>query len=259
MPKKEKNPQLDALVAQVTESVVENLGTIMVDVVQKELTQVLNSSLSRALKEGEFFRKVNDDMREGLEKIYGEIRKAKKEAGKKVRGDKETNELISEASDQLDAILKSTENATVRIMDIVEKHQEMIIQSGDLLKEFRTGGAKKVNVEKLIELNDAHQEALMEIMTALSFQDLTGQRIKKIITALKRIEEIVFSVYMSTGLKVRHHDETPEKDAKQIEKETKKTVNKLRKDKVKGSELKGPGSGTDQAAVDDLLAQLGLE
>lgn len=250
------NEQLDALVTQVTTKVVDSLGVILAETIQKEVSKVLAESLARALKEGEFFRKVNDDMREGLEKIYGEIRKAKKEASRRPRDGKETDELINEASDQLDAILQSTEDATVRIMDIVERHQERIGKSGRLLAAFRTGGARKDRVEDLIALNQDHQTDLMDIMTALSFQDLTGQRIKKIIKALKRIEEIVFSVYLSTGLKVRRHDESPEKDAGEIEKETKKAVNNLKKGK---SDLKGPQAGTNQGDVDDLLKQLGLE
>lgn len=255
-----KQQQLDDLVTQVTKSVVDSLDTILADVVHKEISDVLAQALSRALKEGEFFRKVNSDMREGLEKIYSEIRRAKKEAGKRPKGSRETEELIGEASDQLDAILQSTEEATVSIMDIVEKHQEMIVASGNLLEEFRTGGAKKDSVEELIALNQQHQADLLEIMTALSFQDLTGQRIKKIIQALKRIEEIVFSVYLSTGLKVRSHEQSPERDEKELEKETKRTVNKLKKTKIKGSELKGPQkNGTAQDGVDDLLKQLGLE
>lgn len=248
--------QLDKLVAQVTQSVVEGLDTVLTEVIQKEVSQVLAESLSRALKEGAFFRKVNEDMREGLERIYGEIREARREAGQRPRGGPETGELISEASDQLDAILRSTEDATVRIMDIVEQHQEMVRASGELLAAFRTGGARKDAVEELIRQNEAHQAHLMEIMTALSFQDLTGQRIKKIIQALKRIEEIVFSVYVSTGLKVRRHEQTPERDAGEIDQEAAKTVEAL---KGGGSELKGPQDGAAQSDVDDLLRQLGLE
>lgn len=256
MPTTPPAEQLDKLVAQVTQSVVEGLDTVLAEVIQKEVSQVLASSLSRALKEGEFFRKVNEDMREGLEQIYGEIREARREAGQRPRGESETGELISEASDQLDAILRSTEDATVRIMDIVEQHQEMVTASGELLAAFRTGGARKDAVEELIRQNDAHQAHLLEIMTALSFQDLTGQRIKKIIQALKRIEEIVFSVYVSTGLKVRRHEQAPERDAVEIDQEAEKTVQAL---KGGTSELKGPQEASNQSDVDDLLKQLGLE
>lgn len=87
-------------------------------------------------------------------------------------------------------------------------------------------------------------------MTTLSFQDLTGQRIKRIIEALKRIEAIVFDVYMSTGLIVKAHDQQPEKNMNELEQETHKKVTKL----------KGPSrDAASQNDVDDLLSQLGLE
>ena len=255
-----ENAQLDQMVQDITKKVVDGLDSMLLGAVQKEVSEVLSRSLARALKDGEFFRKVNTDMREGLEKIYKEISQAKKDASQGLpRQPEETNELINQASDQLDAILQSTEDATVAIMDIVEAHQQRVINVGAVLQQFRTGGASKDNVNQLIELNAKNQQDLMEIMTALSFQDLTGQRIKKIITALKSIEQIVFNVYMSTGLKVRARDQEPERDETDIEKEAEQKLEALEQGKaVTGSSLKGP-SDTSQADVDDLLAQLGLE
>lgn len=257
MTAKEKD-QIDKIVSDITAKVVGGLDTMILETVQNEISKALSKSLASALKDGEFFRKVNDDMREGLEQIYREIKQAKKDAAQNVNTD-DTGKLISQASNELDAILASTEDATVKIMDIVEDHQERVIEVGKLLKTFRTGGASKDNVNELIEMNQKNQQDLMEIITALSFQDLTGQRIKKIVSALKKIEEIVFSVYMSTGLKVRTRDHEPELSEKDIEKKTKKAVKELSKGKVKGSKLKGPDANTSQDDVDDLLAQLGLE
>jgi chemotaxis protein CheZ len=188
-------------------------------------------------------------MRRGLEDIYREIKDVKSMQGVP-SGPKETGRLLNEAADQLDEIMRTTEEATVRIMDIVEKHQEMIGKSGDLLKTFRTGGASKEAVDKLCDLQEMHERDLTEIMTTLSFQDLTGQRIKRIVEALKRIEEIVFNVYMSTGLIVKARDLEPEKDMEQLEEEAREKVTKLR----------GPQeNGASQADVDDLLSSLGLE
>jgi chemotaxis protein CheZ len=126
----------------------------------------------------------------------------------------------------------------------------MINKSGELVRQFRSGGATKEAVNKLLELQETHESDLVEIMTTLSFQDLTGQRIKRIIGALKKIESIVFDVYMSTGLIVKAHGQQPEKDMDEIERETQQKV----------TELKGPSKdAASQGDVDDLLAQLGLE
>lgn len=88
----------------------------------------------------------------------------------------------------------------------------------------------------------------MTIMTTLSFQDLTGQRIKIIIDTIKSVEKIVLDLYMSTGLKIKAREEAPEKSLEQLDQET----------ETKMSALKGPAESADQGNVDDLLASLGL-
>jgi len=238
---------LNEFIDILTEQVANSASEIITRSVRSELMK----TLPKALKEGEIFRKVNQDMRKGLEEIYREIKQIKQmESIPNQPTAEQANELLSEATDQLDEILRSTEEATVHILDIVEKHQEMINKSGELVRKFRSGGATKQAVNKLLDLQEAHESDLTEIMTTLSFQDLTGQRIKRIIGALKKIESIVFDVYMSTGLIVKAHDQTPEKGMDEIERETQQKV----------TELKGPSKdAASQGDVDDLLAQLGLE
>jgi chemotaxis protein CheZ len=239
--------QLDEFIEALTEQVAASASEIITATVRQEL----KTTLPKALKEGEFFRKVNQDMRKGLEDIYREIKSVKDMNGvPAAEAPRETDKLLTEAADQLDEIMRSTEEATVRIMDIVEKHQEMIQKSGELLRTFRSGGATKEAVNQLLDLQEMHESDLTEIMTTLSFQDLTGQRIKRIIEALKHIEAIVFNVYMSTGLIVKARDQQPEKNMDELEQETQERVTKLQ----------GPQSdGASQNDVDDLLSQLGLE
>ena len=102
---------------------------------------------------------------------------------------------------------------------------------------------------RLREGNAALGDDLMRIMTTLSFQDLTGQRIKRIIEAIKKVEQIVLDLYLSTGLQMKAWAEEPEKDMKVLQAEVKQKV----------SELKGPQTKVKQGEVDDLLAQLGLD
>jgi chemotaxis protein CheZ len=238
--------QLNEFIDALTEQVAVAAGEIITSTVKQEL----KNTLPKMLKEGEFFRKINQDMRKGLEDIYREINNVKKMEGMHpAEAPRETDKLLTEATDQLDEIMRSTEDATVRIMDIVEKHQEMIKKSGELLRTFRSGGATKEAVNQLLDLQEMHEADLTEIMTTLSFQDLTGQRIKRIIEALKHIEAIVFDVYMSTGLIVKARDEQPEKNMDELEQETQERVTKL----------KGPQTDASQSDVDDLLSQLGLE
>jgi chemotaxis protein CheZ len=225
---------------------VDNLKSAITQAVEKELSK----SLTRSLLQSEFYKRLNDDMHHGLQSIYKELAQARQEDGGTgiVKEKKRADQLFSEAADQLDKILSTTEEATGEIMDIVEKHMEMQAKSNQILHSLKSGGVTKEQLNDLREMSDALNSDLMTIMTTLSFQDLTGQRIKRIIGAIKNVETIVLDLYLSTGLKLKAHQESPDKDLDQLEAEAEQKV----------TELKGPQLDTDQASVDDLLASLGL-
>jgi len=104
-------------------------------------------------------------------------------------------------------------------------------------------------VDRLRQVNGDLGADLMRIMTTLSFQDLTGQRIKRIIEAIKKVEAIVFDLYLSTGIQLKARAEAPDRAIAELEAEAKEKV----------SALKGPQTKVKQGDVDDLLAQLGLD
>jgi len=236
----------DGLMEKVLDEVVESLRKSVTEVVERELSK----SLTRALLQSEFYMRLNDDMRTGLQSIYKELSEARKEGGGELTQEKKrADQLFSEAADQLDKILSTTEQATGEIMDVVEKHMDMQGKSNAILHSLKSGGVTKDQLAELRTMSDTLNDDLMHIMTTLSFQDLTGQRIKRIIEAIKKVEAIVLDLYLSTGLKLKAHEAAPDKDLDQLEAEADKQVN----------ELKGPQLGTSQGAVDDLLAQLGLD
>lgn len=228
------------------DEMVENLKTAITQAVEKELSR----SLTRSLLQSEFYKSVSDQMRSGLQSIYKELSSARQDGGGQeiVKEKKRADQLFSEAASQLDEILATTEKATGEIMDIVEKHMEMQGKSNQILHSLKSGGVTKEHLHELREMSDSLNADLMSIMTALSFQDLTGQRIKRIIGAIKNVESIVLDLYLSTGLKVKAHEEAPDKTIDEIEAQAAQQV----------SELKGPQAGTNQNAVDDLLASLGM-
>lgn len=233
---------MDSLTRQVVEGLTRNLTQAM----ETELSR----SLSQAMVESEFYRRISTDMRSGLQEIYQEIAKATRPDQKPaaMEHDQGADQLFMEASKQLDEILTTTENATVEIMDVVEKHMMKQHQARELLELIRQGGAHPAVLEKLITTSDELAADLIKIMESLSFQDLTGQRIKRIIAALKKIESTTFDLYVSTSLSIKAREEAPTKDLETIAQEA----------KAKASQLKGPQMDSDQAGIDDMLKQLGL-
>ncbi|MDR0356616.1 MAG: protein phosphatase CheZ [Deltaproteobacteria bacterium] len=114
--------------------------------------------------------------------------------------------------------------------------------------------------EDLIQNTTVH---LTHIMEALSFQDLSGQRIKKIVNLISEIQVQLLSMLVSVNSKMKAHHEAPtvvrprEEQEKVAQEEVDKMLEKL---SAEPSELKGPGGENrlDQGAVNDLLAQLGF-
>ncbi|MGE3333016.1 MAG: protein phosphatase CheZ [Rhodospirillaceae bacterium] len=88
--------------------------------------------------------------------------------------------FLPKATDELDAIVKSTAEATNRIMDAAE---------------VISGVADKIDAEGSGKLMDA----VTSIYEACSFQDITGQRITKVVTTLKVIESRIDQMIFSAG------------------------------------------------------------
>jgi hypothetical protein len=82
---------------------------------------------------------------------------------------------IDQASTELDAIVDTTEKATSDILAAAERVQEMAWK----LRERGVDAS-------ICDLIDAHAA---EIYTSCSFQDLTGQRIRKVVEVLRYLEE----------------------------------------------------------------------
>lgn len=235
------------MMEEVSDQLVKSLRTSITEAVEKELAKNLTSSLM----EGEFYRRVNEDLQGGLKEIYQEVKAAR--GGKEIKtitADIDPEELFSETSDQLDAVLQTTEKAAVDIIDIVENLQDLQGSVAKIVKGFESGGVTKADREKLKEINDTLGNDLSTIMVTLSFQDLTGQRIKIIINSIRQVEKIVREVMLSTGLMIQQREAEPEKDFDTLSEDAKTKAT---------SKLSGPAEKTNQGDVDDLLSSLGLD
>jgi len=117
-----------------------------------------------------------------LESLAHYIDAAKRDIAS-LRPDEVRDEHIPSATDELDAIVESTAEATNRIMDYTE-----IIEG-----EFPNMAP---------EISDKLAEATTNIFEACGFQDITGQRITKVVKALKEIEEKVTQLVDAFGAEI---------------------------------------------------------
>lgn len=241
----------EELVQEILDKVSADLGKKLKNAISVAVEKEIAENLSQTLLEGEFYRRVNDDLQSGLKQIYREVKAAR--GGheiKSIEADIDPEELFSETSDQLDAVLQTTEKAAVDIIEIVEKLQELQGSVASIVKGFESGGVTKEDREELKEINNTLGNDLSTIMVTLSFQDLTGQRIKIIINSIRQVEKIVREVMLSTGLMIKQREEEPQRDFDSLSEEAKNKAT---------STLSGPTADTNQDDVDDLLASLGLD
>lgn len=244
-------PAQEEIVKDIMDKLSLKLGTSLKQSITAAVEKEIAENLSQSLLEGEFYRRVNDDLQSGLKQIYQEVKAAR--GGKEIKSieaDIDPEDLFSETSDQLDAVLQTTEKAAVDIIDIVENLQELQGSVAKIVKGFESGGVTKADREKLKEINSTLGNDLSTIMVTMSFQDLTGQRIKIIINSIRQVESIVREVMLSTGLMIKQRNEEPGKDLDSVSEDAKSEAT---------SKLAGPTEGTNQGDVDDLLASLGLD
>ncbi|MEH6476491.1 MAG: protein phosphatase CheZ [Sneathiella sp.] len=124
---------------------------------------------------------------------------------------------LPRAGKELDAIVQSTENATNQIMEAAEKIMDAKVTDANVVSD-----------------------ACMEIFEACSFQDITGQRISKVVSTLEYIE-----TYLDKLTSAWDHDGDGLKMAKPESVDEEAAL------------LNGPaleGEGIDQNYVDNMFA-----
>ncbi len=123
-----------------------------------------------------------------LESLSRYITTAKSEIAA-LRPDEITAQHLPKATDELDAIVGATEVATNSILAAMESLENI---AGELPPEQ----GEKVT------------EAVTQVYEACSFQDITGQRITKVVTALKHIEEKVDALVAAFGDEIAKYKAT---------------------------------------------------
>ena len=91
---------------------------------------------------------------------------------------------IKAASSELDKIVVATQSATEDILHSAE-------QIGELSDEIL---ARHATDEKLYALTEEVRQELVNTMEACSFQDITGQRVNKVIKTIRYIQDWIVAM-----------------------------------------------------------------
>jgi chemotaxis protein CheZ len=168
---------------------------------------------------------VDAILHEEFKTIAQEIGALKREMAS-LRPDHMRFERLPEAGRELDAVVESTEEASGAIMTAAEE-----IMAADASDPQ----AYKAYVD----------ERMIVIFEACAFQDLTGQRIKKVVKTLNWIEERIAA--LAQKLKITGADEAA------VPEEETDDERRMRELILHGPQMKG--EGVSQTAVDDFFAK----
>lgn len=134
---------------------------------------------------------------------------------------------LPSARDELDAIVGATERATEDIMGAVERIEEITADADSEVAEQVT-------------------DQVMRIYEACSFQDITGQRITKVISTLQQIESSIESMLAVFG------DEVARQRVAELSEQHKDARERAETNLLHGPQLEGGANSQDE--IDSILA-----
>lgn len=136
---------------------------------------------------------------------------------------------FSSMSDQLDAVIKATDEASNTIMGCAEGNEDAVAKLRALLKD-----------PAQLALLDQISENDMNVIQACSFQDITGQRVTKVARSLTYVEARVGALTELWG-------------KEEIEKVELKAVEKSADEKLLNGPALDPSRSINQAEIDALF------
>ncbi len=259
---------LESLKEKVATFVDGQLSNEQIDELIGFFRQALSDKVDHS--DDNFFQKLTGDMSGGLKELAMLIIKFRRDLRSRICPeitDLAVNQ-IPEAADQLEGVIETTEEAANKIMDNLESMQGQTDQLGLIFNALKNGelalSGNKAHLDpqtvavitpliKHMQTEVQKYDSLIsDSFTQMSFQDLTGQRIKRIMTLVTQMEQKLKEMVISFGIQLTEHEKNPDISEEELQKTIKDKVTEL-------ADLSGPqreGQGLDQAGIDDLLMNL---
>lgn len=200
--------------------------------------------VTEAMAHGNFYKEISTELQGELGRLAEFINLIKGGMINVHVNAKYTSEKMPQATVELNDINEVTRVASVRVLELVENVLERQKNISEGLAELKSGGAgSREVVEELEKYITGNHDDLVGIIATMSFQDMTGQRIKKIIQVIDEVQTRLLEIMLSIGARI-------EEQEGRIADRKKEMLQKLIQTK-QDTEL-------NQGVVDDILNDLGL-
>ncbi len=165
-----------------------------IDAISNQDYQKADNAIENILKkgQGDLFNEVGRVTR----KLHDSVRSFKDALDPRIKD--MANLEVPDAIDRLNFVIEKTEDAANKTMGIVEKH---LMQMDELSANIRRLNGPDDAVNFLKNYKNDLEDDLSELITTQSFQDLTGQTIKKVIKLVGDLEEELVRMITTFGLK----------------------------------------------------------
>jgi chemotaxis protein CheZ len=178
----------------------------------KAIQSIISKGQSDLFKEvGKVTRKLHDSLRSFKEAIDPKLR------------DIAVSEMPC-AIDRLQFVIDKTEEAANKTMGIIEKY---ILSMDEVASHIRNLNGPEDSVSYLKRFKNQLEDDLTDILTAQSFQDITGQTIKKVIELVGDLENELVKMITTFGVKI---DESKKLETVASEKVSQEDVDDLLKE-----------------------------
>jgi len=183
---------------------------------QVELQELLHSM--RSMAEGNFYRLVNVRARGVVGELAAYVNQAMRNLQSLDPAVKSTSREIPKVAQHLAEIIRTTEEATNRVLEEAEHlvEEQSRVEQGlsrvaEALRHQGAGvppGEAIRQLEEVRELQCHSHGRAMDIMAAMEFQDLTTQKIQRLISLVAEVESRLLQLLVMFRL-----EETPEQAA----------------------------------------------
>jgi chemotaxis protein CheZ len=169
-----------------------------------------------------------DQLKQEFDALWRYIQRVRQEIASIDRPADEDHQFDS-TGEQLEAIVKATEEATDTIMECMESNEDAI----DKLRKHISDPDQVTLLDQIITNGN-------EVFKACSFQDITGQRVNKVVKSITYVEERVMALVDIMGkANIAEIDVAPDREKTDDEK------------LLSGPQLKG--EGLSQSDIDNLF------
>ncbi len=162
--------------------------------------------VTKSIAEGNFYKEINIKLQGELGHLASYIDKIRKNLATVDPGMVQSSDKMPQASCQLADINKMLESAANRMFDITEKmvddNGKISAQLADLKNIISIANDNEKGKAVLAGIETMHnmtRENIVELIANLSFQDLTGQKIKKLTALIEDVEAKILELLVTFG------------------------------------------------------------